>query len=141
MVYTGEISELGPNDIFVFGSNTQGRHGKGAALFARKQCGAIYGNPRGRQGQSYAIVTKDLTMDYDLPSVPKESIKSEITTLYEYALANPDLHFLIAYKGSGINLNNYPSKEIAELFYSESIPSNIVFEKEFSELVNIKGGK
>jgi hypothetical protein len=33
--YSGMITELEPNQVFVFGSNTQGRHGKGAALMAR----------------------------------------------------------------------------------------------------------
>jgi len=47
------------NKIFVFGSNLAGRHGKGAALHARKHYGAIYGQGWGRQGNSYAIPTKD----------------------------------------------------------------------------------
>jgi hypothetical protein len=41
--YSGMITELEPNQIFVFGSNTQGRHGKGAALMARYKFGAVYG--------------------------------------------------------------------------------------------------
>ena len=49
--------------IFVFGSNTEGRHGAGAALYARQHHGAIYGQARGLQGNSYAIVTKDLSLD------------------------------------------------------------------------------
>ena len=54
--------------IFVFGSNLAGRHGKGAALWARKHHGAIYGQGEGLQGTSYAIPTKDerlnpLTLD------------------------------------------------------------------------------
>ena len=46
-------------DIFVFGSNLAGRHGKGAALYARQNHGAIYGQGEGPQGSSYAIPTKD----------------------------------------------------------------------------------
>lgn len=46
-------------EIFVFGSNLAGRHGKGAALYARQHYGAIYGQGVGRQGNSYAIPTKD----------------------------------------------------------------------------------
>jgi len=45
--------------VFVFGSNLAGRHGKGAALFALKERGAIYGQGIGLQGDSYAIPTKD----------------------------------------------------------------------------------
>lgn len=33
--YSGMIQSLTPNQVFVFGSNTQGRHGKGAALTAK----------------------------------------------------------------------------------------------------------
>lgn len=61
MLYKGIITELPENGIFVFGSNTQGRHGKGAALLAKNKFGAIYGQAKGLQGQSYAIITKDLT--------------------------------------------------------------------------------
>jgi hypothetical protein len=45
--------------VFVFGSNLAGRHGKGAAIWARQHRGAIYGEGSGRQGNSYAIPTKD----------------------------------------------------------------------------------
>ena len=41
--------------IFVFGSNLAGRHGKGAALFARHYRGAVYGQGEGLQGRSYAL--------------------------------------------------------------------------------------
>lgn len=44
--------------VFVFGSNLAGRHGKGAALWARQHRGAIYGQGAGLQGNSYAIPTK-----------------------------------------------------------------------------------
>ena len=44
--------------IFVFGSNLAGRHGKGAAKFAKDYHGAIYGRGVGLQGTSYAIPTK-----------------------------------------------------------------------------------
>ena len=46
-------------NIFVFGSNLAGRHGKGAALHAKLHYGAIVGRGVGRQGNSYAIPTKD----------------------------------------------------------------------------------
>jgi hypothetical protein len=40
--YQGAISFLEKNQIFVFGSNTQGRHGAGAAKTAYSKFGAIY---------------------------------------------------------------------------------------------------
>ena len=61
--YKGLIRSLQPNQIFVFGSNTQGRHGLGAAKIALQKFGAKYGQAEGIQGQSYAIITKDLTKD------------------------------------------------------------------------------
>lgn len=40
--------------VFVFGSNLAGRHGKGAALWARQHRGAVYGQGIGLQGNSCA---------------------------------------------------------------------------------------
>jgi hypothetical protein len=135
--YTGMINSLEPNQIFVFGSNTQGRHGKGAALIAKNKFGAEYGNPEGPQGQSYAIITKDLTKRTH-PSRTPEQIKEQIHNLYEYARENPDKEFLVAYSGTGQNLNAYSNQEMADMFNSESIPNNIVFEQSFNELISTK---
>lgn len=132
--YSGEIKQLHPNQIFVFGSNTQGRHGKGSALIARQKFGAKYGQASGMQGRSYAIITKDLTK-YNQPSVSKELIIEQIKKLYRLArgfLAFKE--FLIAYKADGINLNGYTPKAMKEMYFCEEPPENIIFEKEFSEL-------
>jgi hypothetical protein len=131
--YKDRIEKLEPNQIFVFGSNTEGRHGKGSALFAKQYCGAVYGIPYGIQGQSYAIITKDLTKKVH-PSITESYIISQIKTLYEYAIINKDKDFLIAYSNS-INLNGYTSKEMAKMFSTFEIPDNIVFEEEFSKLL------
>lgn len=40
------------DSVFVFGSNLAGRHGKGAALWARQHRGAIYGQGAGFQGNA-----------------------------------------------------------------------------------------
>lgn len=47
LYYTGFIKTLRPNEIFVFGSNPEGRHGAGAAKHAAKYFGAKYGQGRG----------------------------------------------------------------------------------------------
>lgn len=132
--YSGLITVLKPNQIFTFGSNTQGRHGLGTALLARQKFGAIYGQAKGRQGQSYAIVTKDLTKNKH-PSVSKEEIIEQIIEFYEYADKNPELEFCIAYTGSGKNLNGYTPNEMAEMFWMDIIPFNIIFEQFFYELI------
>lgn len=132
--YKGQITKLEHNQIFVFGSNTQGRHGKGAALWAKQHAGAKYGNPQGLQGQSYAILTKDLTKQHH-PSIPKDYIIEQIHKLYIHAIDNPERDYLIAYSAEGMNLNGYTPKDMAKMFASYAIPNNIIFEDKFSELV------
>lgn len=132
--YSGQITSLKDNQVFVFGSNTQGRHGKGAALVARNNFGAVYGQAEGMQGRSFAIITKDLTSRTQ-PSRTPEQIKEQIHKLYEYAKQNPGKEFLVAYSASGTNLNFYSNDQMAEMFASENIPNNIVFEEGFNKLV------
>lgn len=68
------ITKLDSNQIFVFGSNQSGRHGKGAAKTALGW-GAVYGQAEGLQGKTYGIPTKDksirrtLTIDEIKPYV------------------------------------------------------------------------
>ena len=58
MKYTPEhITHLGPDDIFVFGSNLAGNHAAGAARTAVERFGAVMGQGVGVQGRSYAIPT------------------------------------------------------------------------------------
>ena len=132
--YKGTIIDLPENGIFVFGSNTQGRHGKGAALVAMQKFGAIYGQSKGLQGKSYAVITKDLTKKIH-PSISPEDIISQIRELYNFARQNLELDFYIIYSGNGINLNNYSNEEMASFFASGYITNNIIFEEEFSKLV------
>jgi len=140
--YTNDLTYILPNQIFVFGSNTQGRHGKGSALFAKQKCGAIYGQPHGIQGNSYALCTKDLTK-YVHPSVSKDNIIEQIIELYKFIEKNADKDFYIAYKGEGINLNGFSPKEMAQMFLEAFKLSNVnimnlrnlVFHKTFYDLI------
>lgn len=147
--YKYPITKLEPNQIFVFGSNTQGRHGKGAAKWALDNAGAVYGQAKGLQGRSYGIITKDLTKPIH-PSVDKVDIIIQIATLYRKAatdLYEPNLNteYLIAYNGKdegGVRatyLNGYIPIQMASMFFAAAhgfgMPSNIVFEEEFAKLV------
>jgi hypothetical protein len=133
--YSGLIKKLEPHQIYVFGSNTQGRHGKGAALLAHKYFGAIYGVAYGLQGQCFAICTKDLTKSVH-PSISTESIISEIGGLYMHASIFSEQEFLIAYTLS-TNLNGYTTQEMANMFaLAGPIPNNIVFNEEFAKLID-----
>lgn len=52
-----DITSLGPDEVFVFGSNLAGIHAGGAARTALERFGAVMGQGVGMQGQSYAIPT------------------------------------------------------------------------------------
>lgn len=105
--------------MFVFGSNLAGRHGKGAALYARQNCGAIYGQASGPQGDSYAIPTKDS----NLKTLPLEKIKEYIDEFLDFAAANSGIHFDLSKIGCGLAGYNW-EKDIRPLF-PEVMPKNI----------------
>lgn len=92
------ITELKPNQIFVFGSNLAGRHGKGAALYAKQHFGAIYGAGFGPQGQCYAIPTKDK----DIKTLPLSTIAEYLRKFQRYTLRHPELEFLLTPIGTGL---------------------------------------
>jgi len=89
-----------PNTIFVFGSNREGRHGKGAALTAKTKYGAIYGQPEGIQGRSYAIVTKELRPW--MHPVTLAEVKQGVDKFINYAAAHKEDTFLITHIGCGL---------------------------------------
>jgi|GEM_PF-137780 len=128
------ITSLTANQVFVFGSNTQGRHGKGAALQA-VAFGAEYGNPRGRQGQAYAIATKDLTLPQgqQLRSVSLNEIESQITTFLEHVIAHPENEFLVT--RFGCDLAGYTEQEIGGLWIGKDIPANVRLPQAFLDVL------
>jgi hypothetical protein len=96
--------------IFVFGSNLAGRHGKGAALFARQERGAIQGVGSGPQGHSYAIPTKG----YGLEVLPLVVIADAVAGFIAYARDHPHSRFEVTAIGTG--LAGYTPREIAPMF-------------------------
>lgn len=121
------IKELKENEIFVFGSNRQGRHGKGAALTARNKFGAIYGQSEGLQGQSYAIITKELRKEYQPVSLGE--IKLGVDTFIQFAKDNKHLTFYVV--ELGCNLAYFTVEEIAPLFKSAMKLKNIYLPQRF----------
>jgi len=109
------VTTLGPDQIFVFGSNDQGHHMGGAARTAVDQFGAIWGQARGLQGQSYAIITVG-------DGVSVDSIRDEVQAFFEFARANPNLTFLMTKIGSGIA--GFPEEQMRGLFGPET-PDNV----------------
>lgn len=123
------VKELKENEIFVFGSNRQGRHGKGAALTARTKFGAIYGQSSGLQGNSYAIVTKELRSNFEPVSL--QEIKQGIDNFIIFAKDNKDLIFYVV--ELGCNLAYFKCEEIAPLFKEALNIDNIYLPEKFLE--------
>ena len=165
--YEGKITKLKANQVFVFGSNwnektqTGGFHGAGSAGFASfGESGNVWrkfdyankqkgwkgkwnvkgeglGLQEGTEGKSYALPT--ITHAGAKQSLSKEKIKEYIKDLYAYASNYSDLEFLIAYRDDGSRLlNGYSVEDMAEMFSAFPIPENIVFEDQFSKIVERK---
>jgi hypothetical protein len=113
------------NEIFVFGSNLAGRHGKGAALYAARHHGAKYGQGIGIQGQSYAIPTKDGALGV----LPLERIRDYVDDFITYAEKNPQLTFNVTAIGCG--LAGYKPYDIGPMF--RMVPDNVNLPDEFRE--------
>jgi hypothetical protein len=109
-----------PDVVFVFGSNLAGRHGKGAALYAVRYYGAQPGVGLGRQGQAYAIPTKDR----DLEPLPLAVIGGYVRTFSSYAATRMDEVFLLTPIGTG--LAGYSKRDIALVVRAAGLPSNVV---------------
>lgn len=107
------------NEIFVFGSNLAGRHGKGAALTAALNYGAIRGQGVGLQGRSYAIPTKDAA----LHGLPLPAIDQHIGDFIEFAKAHPELRFYVTPVGCG--LRGLEQSAVFPLF--DGMPGNCRF--------------
>jgi hypothetical protein len=102
---------IGTN-CMVFGSNTQGRHGKGAALYARQHHGAVYGVAEGRTGNAYAIITKELRRGY--PPVTLDEVRVGVERFLVYAREHPELEFQVTRIGCG--LAGFREEDIKGLF-------------------------
>ncbi|WP_455233109.1 A1S_2505 family phage non-structural protein [Geopseudomonas aromaticivorans] len=113
--------------IFVFGSNLAGRHGRGAALHARRHHGAIYGQGEGLQGNAYAIPTKGPRIQ----TLPLPVIAGHVQRFLCFAREHPELDFEVTAIGCG--LAGYTPAQIAPLFHDA--PANCFLPREFHELL------
>jgi hypothetical protein len=119
------IEKLGENEVFVFGSNQSGRHGKGAAKTALGW-GAVWGQASGLQGRTYGIPTKDSTVRRTLSIT---EIKPYVEEFIDFAIANPSMIFLVTEIGCG--LAGYKPKDIAHLFERAKDVENIHLPSKF----------
>ena len=107
-------------EIFVFGSNLAGRHGKGAALTAAREWGAAVGVGEGITGDAYAIPTKDAHMRV----IPESRVRLSIKRFCDTARAMPDVRFLVTPVGTG--LAGHSKTTIWNAFSEAGLPGNCV---------------
>ena len=118
------------SEVFVFGSNLAGRHGKGAAKDALKYHGAKYGEGVGHFGNSFAIPTKG----YNLEVLSLKRIKQFVDMFLFYSKDNPNLTFRVTPIGCG--LAGYKPEDIAPLF--KGCTPNVQLPEVFKEVLNLE---
>ena len=124
-VVSDNITKLNTNEIFVFGSNLSGRHGKGAAKQALTW-GAKWGQAAGLQGRTYGIPSKNASITRTLSI---KEIKPFVDDFIQFAKDNQNLIFLVTEIGCG--LANLTPKEVAPLFEEAIYIENIHLPKRF----------
>lgn len=107
-------------EVFVFGSNLSGRHGKGAALYAAKHYGAEYGVGEGLTGDAYAIPTKGARLE----RLPFSAIEISIQRFCDFARSMPSIRFLVTPVGTG--LAGHSKTSVWNAFHKARMPENCV---------------
>lgn len=130
-VYTPEnITSLGPDEVFVFGSNLAGIHAGGAARVALERFGAVMGQGVGMQGQSYAIPTMQGGV---------ETIKPYVDEFIALAREWDQTTFWVTRIGCGIA--GFTDEEIAPLFTEALDLYNVRLPKSFADIIKARKGK
>lgn len=93
-----KITELKENEIFVFGSNTAGIHGAGAARLAFEKFGAKWGIGFGLEGQSFAIPSKN----DKIVTMQLAAIENYVEAFIAFAKCKPELTFMVTEIGCGL---------------------------------------
>ena len=128
------IDALLPRQIFVFGSNALGYHTGGASGTARKKFGAVWGQPEGLQGQSYAI-----PVDYGKNVRKDAEVKAAVDRFIAFAKEHEDLFFFVTRVGCGIA--GYHDEEMAQYFKDALDLKNVSLPKSFVDALGIGGVK
>jgi hypothetical protein len=130
MKYTPEnITHLEPNQIFVYGANSGGRHRAGAAKLALRW-GAKMGE-YGLNGQTYGIPTKDKKIQ----TLPLDKIQVHVNDFLATAFSHPEYEFLVTKIGTG--LAAIPISDIAPLFKAvkTGVFENVILPEEFYKYI------
>ena len=130
--YTPEIiTNLKHEQIFVYGSNTAGIHGAGAARQALKW-GARMGQD-GFNGQTYGISTKDDS----IITLPLDEIHKNVKKFLKFANQNKQFEFLVTKVGMG--LAGLTIRDIGPMFFFalDYSHSNVIMPREFHEFYKL----
>ena len=128
MEYTpNNIRYLNKNEVFVFGSNLDGRHGKGAALTAKRLFGAKQGVGEGLTGMSYALPT----VGHNLSYMKLEKVSEHVNKFISFAVKMTNLKFLVTEVGCG--LAGHDVKAIAPMFRDCLNYEHIILPKRFHD--------
>ena len=119
------IDKLEDDEVFVFGSNTEGMHAGGAARMAMNW-GAIYGKAFGLQGKTFAIPTVDYTRSGKMSI---DEIKKYVDEFLDFTIKNKDKKFLVTEIGCGIA--GFKVSEIAPLFRKALEYNNVYLPERF----------
>ena len=119
------ITELRPDEVFVFGSNLEGLHVGGAARVAFKNFGAVMGCGVGLRGQSYAIPTMQGGV---------ETITPYVDQFIGFARKHPELFFYVTRIGCGIA--GFRDREIAPLFKDAIFIENVTLPESFARIIS-----
>ena len=111
-ITSNRITELHPDEIFVFGSNLEGAHGGGAAYLAGKKWGSIWGHGG------------------------PEAIRPYVDEFIRFAKEHSQYIFLVTEIGCGIA--GFAPKEIAPLFKEAADIPNIHLPQRFWDVLNAK---
>lgn len=125
------ITELDPNQIFVFGSNLSGIHGKGAAKIAHEKFGAEWGIGEGLTGNCYAFPTK--AHDVKTPLTFKQ-MRNKMPAFWKAVKDNRDLDFFVTAVGTGYSRNS--PTQMALLFSQAFLFDNVFLPKEWWRILS-----
>jgi hypothetical protein len=123
------ITKLKARQIFVFGSNEGGIHGKGAALTAKEKFGAWQGTAFGMMGDSFGIPTKSAR----LKVLPLSVIRYYVDYFIWEAAIWTQHEFFVTEIGCG--LAGYTPREIAPLFKAALDAPNIHLPESFLKVL------
>ena len=118
-----QVNVLADGEIFVFGSNFQGRHMGGAARVAQEKFGAVWGIGEGLQGRTYAIPTME----------GLENLAPAVQRFTSFARQHKELKFFVTAIGCGIA--GYQAEEIAPLFLDAAYLANVCLPLSFWKVI------